>query len=65
MPQPSSIGNVQLNGGAFSGLSVRDLVALADKAIGGDASALGGKSLSELNDALTGVNERFDACQSL
>jgi hypothetical protein len=65
LPVDSSVGDLRLVGGAFDGLTVRELLDLADRAIGGDESALGGRSYSQLADALAGINERFDECKAL
>ncbi|MBI3890074.1 MAG: hypothetical protein HY303_00935 [Candidatus Wallbacteria bacterium] len=55
------LGNLLVASGPFAGTSVNALLELANRAIGGDSSALPpGAGLSDLNDALTRVNECFD-----
>ena len=51
-----SLGNLELVGGDFNGWSVNQLIAEADKAIGGCGSSF---SFSQLNAGLTSVNENF------
>ncbi|MBI4865583.1 MAG: PKD domain-containing protein [Candidatus Wallbacteria bacterium] len=58
---PSPLGALMVATGPFAGTTVSALVAMANRAVGGDPAALpAGTTLSDLNDALTRVNECFD-----
>ncbi len=50
------LANLRITKGTLSGTSVRDLLTMANQALGGRASSF---TVSELNDALTKCNESF------
>ncbi|MBI2943169.1 MAG: hypothetical protein HYY25_03105 [Candidatus Wallbacteria bacterium] len=55
------LGSLTVAAGSFAGLSVDALLAAANRAIAGDNGGLPpGATISDLNDALTRINECFD-----
>ncbi len=59
------LGGLHIVTGPFENLSVDELLALAEAVLGGDSSALDNfnASISDLNDAVTSVNENFVDCE--
>lgn len=53
-----TLGDKRITKGAYDGYTVNDLLVLANQVLGGNLSGLEG-SISDLNDACTGVNENF------
>jgi hypothetical protein len=64
---PTPLGDLRLQSGAFAGLTVRQLLALADRVVGGDTGALDGygAQIAELNEAADRINNCFDGCTSV
>ncbi|MCS7053839.1 MAG: choice-of-anchor A family protein [Ignavibacterium sp.] len=54
---PYPIGNLYITSGPFAGFTVNQLLTIANQAIGGVNT---GYSLSDINNALTQLNENFD-----
>ncbi len=54
----TDLGDLMYAGGTFSGLTVNEVLAIANTALGGGSTS--GYTYSELNDALTALNENFD-----
>jgi hypothetical protein len=61
------LGNLHIQSGPFAGLTVRQLLALANDVVGGNTDALAsyGASISDLNNALDTINNCFDNCASV
>lgn len=58
---PMPLGQLAIATGPFAGMTVSAFLNLANRAVGGDATALPeGTSLSQVNDAATSINECFD-----
>lgn len=55
-----ALGDLVIGSGAYAGMTVSELLALAEAVLGGDLSALPeGETVSSLNDMVTKVNEAF------
>ena len=59
------LGDLYLQSGPWAGLTVGELLDLANRVLGGDTGALGGNSVSDLNDAVAAVNECFVDCDTV
>lgn len=58
---PKGLGDLKVKSGAFANYKVSDVLTLAKKVLGGQASALPcGVSISTLNAAVTAINENYD-----
>jgi hypothetical protein len=58
---PMTLGQLAIASGPFAGMTVSAFLNLANRAVGGDATALPeGASLSQVNDAAASINECFD-----
>jgi hypothetical protein len=56
-PSNVFLGNLLINGGPFNGMTVSQLLAEANKKLGGCSSSY---TISQLNQALTNVNQNYD-----
>jgi hypothetical protein len=61
---PMPLGEATVAAAPFIGLTVNELLDLANEVLGGNSSALApyGASVSDLNSVVTLVNESFDNC---
>ena len=61
------LGDLHVMSGQFAGLTIRELLALANDVVGGNINALDsyGASISDLNNAIDTINNCFDNCASV
>lgn len=63
---PTPLGFLFVGSGPFAGLTVYELLDLGEKVLGGNLNTLNdyNATISQLNSAITSVNENFDNCET-
>jgi len=61
----TDIGSLEVNGGLFDGMTVDQVLALANAVLGGDLSGLpSGAEVSDINCVVDNINQNFDNCNT-